>query len=63
MCCSRKNSPELSFHLLSKLNDDNREIRERWLANVKRHGPLPKEHPFFLRSNHLKSLAAKEILS
>ena len=39
---SRKNSPELSFHMLPKLNDNNREIRERWLANVKRHGPLPK---------------------
>ena len=31
---SRKNSPELSFHRLQTLNEGNREIRERWLANV-----------------------------
>ena len=36
------------------LNDDNREIRERWLANVKRHGPLPKENHFFFCSNHFE---------
>ena len=49
---SRKNSPELSFDGLPKLNDDNREIRERWLAEVKRHDPLPKENNFF--SNHFE---------
>ena len=51
---SRKNSPELSFHRLQMLNDGNREIRERWLANVKRHGTLPKENYFFLCSNHFE---------
>ena len=33
---SRKNPPELSFHRIQMLNDGNREIRKRWLANVKR---------------------------
>ena len=49
---SRKNPPGLSFHRLQMLNDGNREIRKRWLANVKRHGTLPKENYFFLCSNH-----------
>ena len=61
---SRKNSPELSFHRLQMLNDGNREIRERWLANVKRHGTLPKENYFFLFSffNHFeKSCFEREL--
>ena len=59
---SRKNSPELSFHRLQMLNDGNREIRERWLANVKRHGTLPKENYFFLCSNHFeKSCFEREL--
>ena len=32
---NRKNSAELSFDLISKLNDDNREMRERWLVMYK----------------------------
>ena len=56
---SRKNSPELSFHRLQMLNDGNREIRERWLANVKRrHG---KKIISFYVLTILKSLASKEI--
>ena len=51
---SRKNSPELSFHRIPMLNDENRELRERWIANVKRHGTLPKESNFFLCSNHFE---------
>ena len=57
---SRKNPSELSFHRLQMLNDGNREIRKRWLANVNRHGTLPKENYFFLCSNYFKSLASKE---
>ena len=53
---SRKNPPELSFHRLQMLNDGNREIRKRWLANVKRHGTLPKENYFLT----ILSLASKE---
>ena len=45
---SRKNSPELSFERLPMLNEDNREIHERWLANVKRHSPLHTERKPFL---------------
>ena len=56
---SRKNLPELSFHRLQMLNDGNREIRKRWLANVKRHGTLPKENYFFYVLTIL-SLASKE---
>ena len=51
---SRKNPPELSFDLLSNLNDGNREIRERWLANVKVHGTLLKENHLFLCSKHFE---------
>ena len=51
---SRKNSPELSFHRFPMLNDDNRKICEWGLANVKRHGTLPKENHFFLCSNHFE---------
>ena len=43
---SHNNSPELRYHRLPKLNDDNNKICERWLANVKHHGPLPKEIHF-----------------
>ena len=57
---SRKKPPELSFHRLQMLNDGNREICERCLANVKRHGTLPKEHYFFLCSNHFEKSASKE---
>ena len=28
---------------------------ERWLANVKRHDPLPKENHLFLCSNHFEN--------
>ena len=49
---SCKNSPELSFHRLSRLNDDKREIRV--LANAKIHGPLPKQNNLFLSSNHFE---------
>ena len=57
---SRKSSPKLSFHRLQMLNDGNREIRERWLANVKRHGTLPKENYFFLCSNHFEKVLLRK---
>ena len=52
--CSNKriNSPELSFHGLPKLNDSNKQIRDRWILSVKRDGALPKDNHFFLCSEH-----------
>ena len=55
---SRKNSPELTFHRLPMLNDDNREIREWRLANVKRHGHYRKKIISFYVLTILKSLAS-----
>ena len=52
---SRKNSPELSFHLFLKLNDGNSEIPTRWLATVKRYNSsMLKENRFFLFSSHFE---------
>ena len=51
---NRTNSPELSFHRLPKLNESNKQIRDRWILNVKRDGALPKDNHFFLCSEHFE---------
>ena len=47
---NRFNSPELCFHQLIS----NKQIRDRWVLNVKRDGALPKDNHFLLRSKHLE---------
>ena len=51
---SRKNSPGLSFHRIPAANAENKLLWQRWIQNIHRTDPLPKDENFYVCANHFK---------
>ena len=51
---SRKNSPGLSFHRIPAANAENKLLRQRWIQNIHRADPLPKDENFYVCANHFE---------
>ena len=45
---SRKNSLGMSFHRIPGTNAENKLLRQRWIQNIHRADPLPKDENFCL---------------
>ena len=51
---SRKNSPGLIFHRIPAANAENKLLRQRYIQNIHRADPLPKDETFYVCANHFK---------
>ena len=51
---SRKDIPGLSFHRIPAANAENKLLRQRWIQNIHRADPLPKDENFYVCANHFE---------
>ena len=51
---SCRNSPGLSFHRIPIANTENKLLRQRWIQNIHRADPLPKDENFYFCVNNFE---------
>ena len=51
---NRDKRPDLSYHRIPANKPENKLIRQRWIQNIRREPPLPKDENFFVCSLHFE---------